>query len=85
MNDFDVLITPSAPGEAPNSLATTGSSVFNDLWTALHVPCLTMPAFSGPNGLPIGLQVVGRHAQDQRLLEASQAISQTLAAYRQAA
>ena len=85
MTDFDVLITPSAPGEAPNSLATTGSSVFNDLWTALHVPCLTMPALSGPNGLPIGLQVVGHHAKDQRLLEASQAVSQTLAAYRQAA
>ena len=78
MQDFDVLLTPSAPGEAWDGLAATGDPVFNLAWTALHVPALSIPAFTGASGLPVGLQVVGRFRQDGNLLGAGQTISEAL-------
>ena len=67
--EHDVLLTPACPGEAPVGLRHTGSAVFNGAWTALHTPCLTLPGQVGPNGLPIGVQLVGARGSDQRLLE----------------
>ncbi|HEY0204926.1 MAG TPA: amidase [Acetobacteraceae bacterium] len=64
MEDFDCLLTPSAPGEAPHGVSWTGDPVFNSLWTGLHVPCVTVPSGSGPNGMPLGLQVVARFGDD---------------------
>ena len=55
----DVLLTPSAPGEAPAGLGMTGDPVFNRIWTALGLPCVHLPLARGPRGLPLGLQVVG--------------------------
>ena len=63
MEGLDVLVTPSAPGEAPAGLDWTGDPAFNFIWTSLHVPCVTVPAGSGPNGLPLGIQIVGRPAR----------------------
>ncbi|MGE5522170.1 MAG: amidase [Rhodospirillaceae bacterium] len=67
-SDIDVLLVPSAPGEAPATLATTGESTFNRLWTALHVPAITLPAFTGPTGLPIGVQLIGPFGRDLAML-----------------
>ena len=53
-------------GEAPRGLDWTGEPSFNALWTALHVPCVTVPAGTGPVGLPLGLQIVGRVGEDRR-------------------
>jgi Asp-tRNA(Asn)/Glu-tRNA(Gln) amidotransferase A subunit family amidase len=66
--DFDVLLVPSAPGEAPQGLTTTGSSVFNQVWTALHTPAVTVPVFTGPAGLPMGAQLVGSYGADYTTL-----------------
>ena len=68
MGPFDALLTPSAPGEAPQGLGWTGDPVFNSLWTSLHVPCVTVPAGEGPNGLPLGVQVVTGFGQDRAAL-----------------
>ena len=68
MQDYDFLLTPSAPGEAPATLAKTGSSVFNRVWTLLGVPCVTLPFGTGPNGLPLGVQLVGSFDGDVDLL-----------------
>lgn len=68
MRGLDLLITPSAPGEAPEGLHATGDPLFNRAWTLLHVPTITLPAFTGPRGLPIGLQLVSRRGDDARLL-----------------
>lgn len=65
---FDAVLTPSAPGEAPRGLRFTGDVTFNYLWTALHVPAVTVPAFQGPRGLPIGAQLVAPRHADDRLL-----------------
>jgi Asp-tRNA(Asn)/Glu-tRNA(Gln) amidotransferase A subunit family amidase len=40
----------------------------NRIWTALHTPCISVPAGHGPNGLPIGLQIVGRPGDDANSL-----------------
>jgi Asp-tRNA(Asn)/Glu-tRNA(Gln) amidotransferase A subunit family amidase len=68
MEGLDALVTPSAPGEAPVGLGWTGDPVFNLIWTSLHVPCVTVPAGVGPNGLPLGIQVVTRMGEDKEAL-----------------
>jgi Asp-tRNA(Asn)/Glu-tRNA(Gln) amidotransferase A subunit family amidase len=68
MRDFDFLLTPSAPSEAPASLASTGDPVFNRAWTLLGVPCVTLPHGRGPAGLPLGVQLVGAFDADSALL-----------------
>jgi len=68
MADYDFLITPSAPGEAPATLETTGSSVFNRVWTLLGVPCVTLPFGTGPHQVPLGVQLVGPFDGDSALL-----------------
>jgi Asp-tRNA(Asn)/Glu-tRNA(Gln) amidotransferase A subunit family amidase len=68
MRDIDFLLTISAPGEAPASIARTGDSLFNRAWTLLGNPCVTVPYGKGPNGLPLGLQLVGAFGADMALL-----------------
>ena len=63
-----ILLTPSAIGEAPATLETTGSSLFNRVWTLLGVPCVTLPFGTGPAGLPLGVQLVGAFDGDMKLL-----------------
>ncbi len=75
----DVLLTPSACSEAPAGLTSTGSPALNRIWTLLHVPCINVPAGSGPRGLPIGLQVIGRRDDDARTLAAAAWIARQLA------
>ena len=69
--DVDVLLTPSAPGEAPKGLASTGEPNFNSIWTLAWTPCLTLPAGSGRSGLPLGIQLVGPRFRDEALLDAA--------------
>jgi Asp-tRNA(Asn)/Glu-tRNA(Gln) amidotransferase A subunit family amidase len=68
MEGLDVLVTPSAPGQAPAGLESTGDPVFNLIWTSLHVPCVTVPAGTGPDGLPLGIQIVARIGEDRQAL-----------------
>ena len=75
----DVLITPSAVGEAPKGLDFAGDPVFNSIWTLLHDPCVTIPAHTGPGGLPIGVQVVGPRFGDRATLGAAEWIHRALA------
>ena len=68
MDDVDVLLCPSATGEAPEGLGATGDPIFNRLGTALRVPCVNIPGLSGHSGLPVGVQVIGRMMDDRRTL-----------------
>jgi amidase len=62
---FDAIVTPSAPGQAPAmASSSTGDMAFNQLWTALHAACVTVPAGLGPNRLPLGLQIVTPRGSD---------------------
>ena len=75
---FDAVLTPSASGEAPRGLRFTGNIAFNYLWTALHLPAVTIPAFQGPQGLPMGAQLVAPRHADDRLLSAASRVAQHL-------
>jgi Asp-tRNA(Asn)/Glu-tRNA(Gln) amidotransferase A subunit family amidase len=66
-NEYDAILTPAAPGEAP-ARDTTGNPVFCSTWTYLGTPSITLPLLQGENGLPIGVQLVGRRGSDARLL-----------------
>jgi Asp-tRNA(Asn)/Glu-tRNA(Gln) amidotransferase A subunit family amidase len=67
----DVLVTAATPGEAPLGLQATGPALVGGLFTPLLLPCLTLPVFRGPAGLPMGLQVLSLPDTDERLLEAA--------------
>jgi len=67
----DAMLAPAAPGEAPQGLGYTGNPVFNRMWTLLGTPCITVPAIWGENGLPTGVQLVGRVGDDVRLVRAA--------------
>lgn len=67
-SEHDVLLTPSTPGEAPRGVENTGDSSFHRIWTALHTPALHLPVFRGPQGLPMGLQLIGPYRRDSALL-----------------
>jgi Asp-tRNA(Asn)/Glu-tRNA(Gln) amidotransferase A subunit family amidase len=69
--EVDVLLAPSAPGEAPKGLSSTGDARFNAIWTLAWTPCLTLPAGNGRSGLPLGIQLVGQHFRDEALLDAA--------------
>lgn len=65
---YDAILTPAAPGEAPLGLEATGSPAFCTLWTFCGTPAVTLPLLRGANGLPMGVQLVGRRGDDARLL-----------------
>jgi amidase len=74
----DAVMVPAAPGEAPAGLGSTGNPVFNRMWTLLGVPCVTVPARWAENGLPTGVQLVGRIRDDARLMAAAAFLERVL-------
>lgn len=74
----DVLLTPSTTGEAPQGIAATGDPLFCRSWTLLGLPCVHLPFATGSHGLPVGLQLVGRHGEDHRLLAAAHWVHERL-------
>jgi len=76
---YDAIITPPALGTAPKGLGATGDPVFCVLWTLLGMPALTLPLMRGANGLPLGVQLVGRRNYDARLLRTARWLEKKLA------
>ncbi len=77
-DDVDVLLAPTVHGEAPLGLGYTGDHRFQSIWTQLRNPAVTLPTHKGPNGMPIGIQLVAECYSDSRLLAMAQLIFQTL-------
>ena len=78
-DEYDAILTPAAPGPAPRGLKTTGNPVFCTLWTYLGTPAVTLPLLVSEDGLPIGVQLVGRRGNDARLLRTANWLVKTLA------
>jgi Asp-tRNA(Asn)/Glu-tRNA(Gln) amidotransferase A subunit family amidase len=74
----DVLLTPSAPDEAPVGYASTGASTFNRAWTLLGAPCVSVPGAVGANRRPMGLQVVAAPGADHVCLAAGAMLESAL-------
>lgn len=73
--EVDILVSPSAAGPAPATLATTGEATFSSAWTLAGNPAITLPMFDAKDsGLPIGCQLIAGFAHDDLLLAASKGI-----------
>ena len=78
MAEHDVILTASAPGAAPKGLGSTGNPMFNRLWTLMGTPCVNVPGLS-EDGLPLGIQIVGRFGRDRAALEAAAFVERAIA------
>lgn len=72
---FEAILTPAALGTAPSGLGSTGDPIMCTLWTFTGQPAVTLPLLKGANGLPIGVQLVGRRDGDAALLRAARWLS----------
>jgi len=75
--DYDVLLAPAATGEAPVGM-NTGDSTLASPWTLMHVPTMSVPVFKGPNGLPVGAQVIGANGDDRKLFSMARWVHRAL-------
>jgi Asp-tRNA(Asn)/Glu-tRNA(Gln) amidotransferase A subunit family amidase len=78
-DEYDAILTPAAPGEAPRGIAATGNPIFCTLWTYLGTPAVTLPLLRSEAGLPLGVQLVGRRNNDARLLRTAHSLVKSLA------
>jgi Asp-tRNA(Asn)/Glu-tRNA(Gln) amidotransferase A subunit family amidase len=78
-HEAHAIITPAATGEAPRGLGGTGDPAFCTLWTLCGLPAVTVPVMQGPEGLPLGVQLVGPRGDDARLLQCAQWLVEHLA------
>jgi Asp-tRNA(Asn)/Glu-tRNA(Gln) amidotransferase A subunit family amidase len=76
--NVDLIIAPSAIGEAPLAKEGTGDPLFCRSWTLLGLPCINLNVSSGHNGLPIGVQLIAAYGKDQFLLSAARALALAL-------
>ena len=78
----DVVVTPSAAGEAPQGLGSTGDPQFSRAWQLLGGPQINVPVpralRRSRSDLPLGVQVIGRLGKDARALSAAHWIEQQL-------
>ena len=72
---YDAILTPATTGVAPAGLASTGSPIFCTIWTLCGVPAVTLPLLTGEQGLPLGVQLIGREGDDARLLRTARWLS----------
>ena len=77
--DYDAILTPAAAGPAPEGFGSTGSPIFNGLWTYLGMPAVSLPLLEA-NGLPIGVQLVGARRTDAHLLRTARWLAAELSA-----
>jgi Asp-tRNA(Asn)/Glu-tRNA(Gln) amidotransferase A subunit family amidase len=75
---IDLWITPATVGPAPRGLETTGDPAMNLPWSQAGFPALTMPCGLDAEGMPLGLQLVARFYDDERLLTWAESIERAL-------
>ena len=80
---FDLLLTPATAGvapahDAPDALAQLGQRApFAGAFSLTRQPALSIPVGVSKSGLPIGIQIVGRHFEDARVLAAARAFERS--------
>jgi len=68
---FDCLLTPATTTPAPRGLSSTGDPAFNSPWSFCGFPSMTVPSGLTGDGLPLGIQLVARPFEEERLLGAA--------------
>jgi Asp-tRNA(Asn)/Glu-tRNA(Gln) amidotransferase A subunit family amidase len=74
---YDMIVTPAATGQA-RGLENTGSPAFCTIWTLLGLPAVTLPLLTGADGMPMGVQLVGRFGDDARVLRTARWLVTTI-------
>ena len=64
----DAVLCPASLGAAPLGLGSTGSPACSRPWQALAMPAVTIPGLTDANRIPLGIQLVGKRHDDDRLL-----------------
>ena len=65
---IDAWVVPSSNGPAPLGLEVTGWVDTTGLWSYAGMPCLSLPVVRAAGDLPLGLQLIAPHGQDEQLL-----------------
>jgi Asp-tRNA(Asn)/Glu-tRNA(Gln) amidotransferase A subunit family amidase len=52
--------------------------VFCSTWTLLGTPAVTLPLLATEEGMPLGVQLIGRRGNDARLLRTARSLVKTL-------
>jgi len=68
---IDAILAPAAPGVAPMGHEATGQPHMSRPWQVLGLPVVTLPGITDEQGLPLGLQLIGRAREDDQLLALS--------------
>ena len=68
LDDFDALIMPSTHTTAPATLATTGTPQFQAPWSLARLPVVSIPCGVAADGMPTGVQLIGRMDDEAKLL-----------------
>lgn len=66
-DDYDVILSMSTIGEAP-LLEEKEVDDAALIWTYAHTPSINIPIASGPNNLPLSIQLVSKRYNDYKLL-----------------
>lgn len=83
--DADVLLYPATESSAEDGIGYSGSPRFGAIWTLLHLPTVIIPFAHTDNGMPFGLQLIGRFGDDQRVLAYAEALASQIQTLPQAA
>lgn len=67
---YDAILTPAALGAAPAGPDVIGDPVLQGVWSFGGLPAMSMPLLQLSNGMPLGIQAVGRLHNDGRMLRA---------------
>ena len=68
LSGYDIVLSHSTAHEALIGLDSIENRDPCLIWTLCRAPSINLPAFTGPNGLPFGAQVVARRYRDRKLL-----------------
>lgn len=75
---LDAWVCPAAVGPAPEGIHATGDPCMNLPWTQAGLPVITIPVGRAKNGLPLGLQCIGKPWEDIGLITAATGLAYCL-------
>lgn len=75
---FDLLLSPGAPGPAPEGIAATGDPVMQAPWSLADFPTMTLPSGLSKAGMPLGIQLSAAPLHEGLLLETAKAVESIL-------
>ena len=76
---IDAWICPATGGVAPIGYQETGDGTMTAFWSYAGFPSITLPVFDGPDGMPLGIQLVAPPGRDEHLLLCAELMEAALA------